>query len=435
MDNLALVTTLYRDFLLREPDEAGVSYWANRLESGESDITSVINSMMASVEFEQEIKPIIDLYNVQFLRPADPSGLTYWVNEYRNGLAIEEIAGNFQASVEFEATVSNLDDNAWLNQLYSGVVNREPDAGGLAYWQAMLADGMPRDALASAFLNTNESVEKLPVRTLTPLLGDDAEGNNVDLDTLLNRYVEQIENEVETPEEPEEPNPPSEPENPESPDFNLGERYHSGTSDASAAIAVGDGLMLVADDEDQVLRLYERDSDGAPLAEINLNEALGLNDTQEVDLEAVAVHEGIHYWLGSHESSQRSMLFATNVSGENADNLSIDVTGQFTDLASQLSAWDANNGHGLGDNALSLSLGINVEGATFIGDTLYLGLRAPLGNGFAQLVPVENAIELVAGTASEAAFGDPVRLDLDGRAVRSIEPAGDEGYLILAGPG
>ena len=192
--------------------------------------------------------------------------------------------------------------------------------------------------------------------------------------------------------------------------------------------------MLVADDEDQVLRLYERGVDGAPLKEIDLNDALGLNATQEVDLEAVATYQGTHYWLGSHESNQRSMIFATNVTGDNAENLDIQVTGQFTDLASQLHDWDTANGHGLGENALGLSLGINVEGAAFIGDSLYLGLRAPLESGFAQLIPIENATALVAGEASEAAFGAPLRLDLDGRAVRSIEPAGDEGYLILAGP-
>ncbi|WP_053857107.1 ExeM/NucH family extracellular endonuclease, partial [Halomonas sp. A3H3] len=240
----------------------------------------------------------------------------------------------------------------------------------------------------------------------------------------------------EEPTEPEEPNNPTDPSQPEpsNPNFNLGERYHTGTSDASAAIAVGEGFMLVADDEDQVLRLYERDTDGAPLAEINLNTALGLNDTQEVDLEAVATYQGTHYWLGSHESSQRSMIFATEVTGDNAESLSIEVTGQFTDLASQLNDWDAQNGHGLGENALSLSLGINIEGAVFIGDSLYLGLRSPQDDGFAQLVPVENVIDLVSGEANEASFGDPLRLDLDGRAVRSIEPAGDEGYLILAGP-
>tara|TARA_R110000796_G_scaffold219504_2_gene335523 strand:+ start:1608 stop:2204 length:597 start_codon:yes stop_codon:yes gene_type:complete len=190
MTTFELVSTLYRDFLLREPDEAGVNYWADRLDSGELDIPSVINSITAGAEFQQEIQPVMDLYNVQFLRPADPSGLAYWVNEIRNGLAIEEVASNFQASVEFETTISNLDDAAWLSQLYGNVVNREPDAEGLAYWQSMLADGMPRDALASTFLNSNESVEQATVRVLKPLLGDDAGDTTDDIESLLNRYVE-----------------------------------------------------------------------------------------------------------------------------------------------------------------------------------------------------------------------------------------------------
>jgi len=214
----------------------------------------------------------------------------------------------------------------------------------------------------------------------------------------------------------------------------LGERYHLGASDASAAIAVGQRLMLVGDDEDQVLRLYDRDSDGEPLAEINLNTALGLNDTQEIDIEAVASLGDTQYWLGSHESAQSSLLFATQITGEQADTLSIEVVGQFSDLASQLQAWDAGNGHGRGADALSLNAGLNIEGAAFAGETLLLGLRTPLNDGMAQVIPVTNAPALVAGEADEAEFGAPLRLDMAGRVVRSIEPTGDDGFLVLAGP-
>ncbi|MBT2800991.1 ExeM/NucH family extracellular endonuclease [Halomonas sp. ISL-56] len=434
MTNFELVSTLYRDFLLREPEEAGVNYWTTTLDSGISDVRTIINSIMESTEFQQQIQPIITLYSAYLLRTADTSGLSYWVNEHRNGLALEEIVKSFQASNEYKNSISNLDDTAWLNQLYNSALNREPDPEGLVYWSALLVDGLSREELVAAFFNDSESTGQQPARALASLLNN---GSSMDyVESLLNRYIEQLESELEVPTEPTEPTEPTNPSEPEpnTPSFNLGERYHTGTSDASAAIAVGEALMLVADDEDQVLRLYERDSDGAPLTEVNLNDALGLNDTQEVDLEAVATYQGTHYWLGSHESSQRSMVFATQVTGDNAENLDIQVTGQFTDLANQLNGWDANNGHGLGENALGLSLGVNIEGATFIGDSLYLGLRSPLDNGFAQLIPVENAIALVAGEAIEATFGDPLRLDLDGRAVRSIEPAGDNGYLILAGP-
>lgn len=443
MTNLELITALYRDVLMREPDEAGTDYWSTALESGATNIATMVDSFVASEEFKLQIQPIMTLYSVYLLRTADPTGLAYWVNEYRNGLALEDISNSFQVSNEFESSVSNLDDLAWLTQLYSTTLNREPDPDGLAYWSGLLADGLSREALATTFLDSNESVERQPVRILTPLLGDEASVD--DAESLLNRYLERLDSESEAPGEPtapEEPDPsepspptaPSQPSEPTNPDFNLGERYHTGTSDASAAIAVGEGLMLVADDEDQVLRLYDRDSDGAPVASIDLNDALGLNDTQEVDLEAVATYQGLHYWFGSHESSQRAMVFATQVTGDSAETLAIEVTGQFTALADQLMAWDTSNGHGLGSDALAFEQGINVEGAVFVGDTLYLGLRAPLDAGFAQLIPVTNLPSLVAGESTEASFGAPLRLDLDGRAVRSIEPAGDAGYLILAGP-
>lgn len=226
------------------------------------------------------------------------------------------------------------------------------------------------------------------------------------------------------------------PEEPElnNPSLGLDERYHVGSSDASTAIAVGERLMLVGDDEDQVLRLYDRDTDGEPLTSINLNDALGLNDAQEVDIEAVAALNGTQYWLGSHESSQRSMLFTTRISGDDAESLAIEVKEQFTDLAEQLLAWDASNGHGLGANAKSLAAGMNIEGAAFVGDILMLGLRAPLDNGLALVIPVNNAPALVNGEASEAEFGAPLRLDMEGRVIRAIEPAGDGSYLILAGP-
>ena len=141
-----------------------------------------------------------------------------------------------------------------------------------------------------------------------------------------------------------------------------------------------------------------------------------------------------HYWLGSHESAQRSLLFATRVTGEQGDTLSIEVVGQFADLAAQLEAWDAGNGHDRGTNALGLGAGINIEGAAFAGETLLLGLRAPLDSGMAQVIPVTNATALVDGEAGQAAFGAPLRLDMDGRVIRSIEPTDKGNFLVLAGP-
>ncbi|WP_226924525.1 DUF4214 domain-containing protein, partial [Halomonas sp. 3A7M] len=210
MTNFELVSTLYHDILLREPDEAGANYWTAALDSGTADVATTINSMVASNEFQLQIQTIITLYSVHLLRTADPSGLKYWVNEYRNGLALEEISNSFQASNEFEATVSNLNDTTWLTQLYNSVLNREPDPEGLVYWSALLADGLPREELVTAFMNSSESIEQQSARVLAPLLGD---GSSVDdVESLLSRYITQLESEPEAPEVPTEPEEPTEPE-------------------------------------------------------------------------------------------------------------------------------------------------------------------------------------------------------------------------------
>jgi len=416
MEHQITVNTIYQKIMLRPVDAQGMQYWAELLQNGAISIEQLTQNLLNSREFSATVQPILDIYSTYFLRSADSEELSYWSNSLRDGLSLSQIKDNFKASPEYQAITSDVNEASWLTKAYNNLLGRNIDKEGTTYWLSMLDSGMTRESITEAIANSDEGAALEELRSLKMILGDQLDNSEANIDSLLGDFATSIEEAVFNP------------------DFGLGEHYQTGTSDASAAIAVGERLMLVADDEDQVLRLYERDSDGAPLASINLNDALGLNDTQEVDLEAVATYQGVQYWIGSHETSQRSMVFATHITGDNADNLAIDVTGQFTDLASQLVAWDAGNGHGLGENALAFEQGINVEGAAFVGDALYLGLRAPLDDGFAQLIPVTNMPSLVSGESTDASFGTPLRLDLDGRAVRSIESAGDNGYIILAGP-
>ncbi|MFM8580911.1 MAG: CARDB domain-containing protein [Planctomycetaceae bacterium] len=106
--------------------------------------------------------------------------------------------------------------------------------------------------------------------------------------------------------------------------------FPSGSSDASTAIAIDSQHTVVADDEDQVLRLYRRDQSGLPLAEFDFTSSLGLTDLsggvpREVDLEAATRVGNTIYWLGSHSNSangnsrpNRSRVFATTLSGTGA---------------------------------------------------------------------------------------------------------------------
>ncbi|MFN7899948.1 MAG: ExeM/NucH family extracellular endonuclease, partial [Synechococcaceae cyanobacterium] len=233
-------------------------------------------------------------------------------------------------------------------------------------------------------------------------------------------------------------------------------RFHGGASDASSAIAIDADWMLVADDEDQVLRLVNRQRSGMAAASFAMEASLGLIGGSEVDLEASARSGATLYWLGSHSNNasgddrpNRERLFATALSGSGA-GIGLTPLGYYAYLEDDLLAWDQAQGGSLG-LAASAAAGVppeqnggfNIEGLAMgpDGSTAYLGFRAPTqptsNRQQALIVPLLNMAELIqtgGGAAGMARFGTPIQLDLGGRGLRSIDRNAAGDYLIIAGP-
>jgi hypothetical protein len=244
-------------------------------------------------------------------------------------------------------------------------------------------------------------------------------------------------------------------------------RFHTGTADASTAQTIDNNLMIVADDENQALRLYDRNNSGLPINSFDFTSSLGLTDIsggnpREVDIEASAKVGNRIYWMGSHSNASsgnnrpnRSRFFATDIAGTgNATTLS--YLGRYDNLKSDLLAWDSSDGHGLGANFLGLTAssatgiapeiadgsGFNIEGFEIAPNntTAYICFRAPLQTTTtrtkALIIPVTNFANLVSGnpTSTTATFGAPIQLDLGGRAIREMKKNAAGEYLIIAGP-
>ncbi|MCX5201981.1 DUF3616 domain-containing protein [Streptomyces sp. NBC_00237] len=229
-------------------------------------------------------------------------------------------------------------------------------------------------------------------------------------------------------------------------------RYFTGACDASAAVDVGGGHLVLADDESNTLRLYARGVSGGPVRGWDFGERLGAR--REIDIEGVARAGDTDsvYWLGSMSNSEegkprpdRSLLFRTRLRGAGA-GVELVLDGSYRDLRTDLIAWDESRGGELGF-AAGAAAGrkpqridaFNAEGFAFApGSTsiAYIGFRAPLvpakTGGAALLVPVMNVDELVGGGA-RAEFGEPVLLDLDGLGVRDLCRNSADQYLIVAG--
>lgn len=226
-------------------------------------------------------------------------------------------------------------------------------------------------------------------------------------------------------------------------------RYFTGSSDASAAVSVGGGYVVVADDESNTLRLYDGSTSGAPVRTWDFSDELGVK--KEIDIEAAARVGDTVYWTGSLGNNKdgeykpdRNRIFTTEVTGSGAAT-QLSFGGSYAKLRDDLVAWDKANGDRYGfaagteDGQVPKQIdGFNIEGLEFApgsSSTAYLGFRAPLvppkNGGKALIVPVTNMDKVVTGT--KAAFGTPIELDLGGLSIRDIRKNAAGQYLIVAG--
>ncbi|WP_419248273.1 hypothetical protein [Streptomyces virginiae] len=227
-------------------------------------------------------------------------------------------------------------------------------------------------------------------------------------------------------------------------------RYLTGSADASAAVDVGGGYAVVADDESNVLRLYDRSRSGAPVRTWDFSSQLGVS--KEVDIEGATRIGNTIYWTGSLGNNKdgeykapRNTVFTTTVSGSGA-SAQLAYGRSYKKLRDDLVAWDKANGNrygfaaGTADGEAPKQIdGFNVEGLEFAPgstSTAYLGFRAPLApvvpGGKALIVPVTNFDQVLASGA-KATFGAGIELDLGGLSVRDIRKNAAGQYLILAG--
>ena len=216
-----------------------------------------------------------------------------------------------------------------------------------------------------------------------------------------------------------------------------------GSCDASGAVDLGAGRFVVADDEDNILRIYDARKGGRPLRTVDLSPSLALpmkKKPPETDIEAGSRLGNLAFWLTSHgrnssgkKQPARLRFFAT--SADDADRVQL-IGEPYTNLLEDLLAEPALKPYGLAE-AEPLppkeAGGLNIEGLTAMLDApgMLIGFRSPLTQGRALVVPLLNP-EAVVREGVAARFGAPRLLDLGGLGIRSLSSWRGR-YLIMAG--
>lgn len=216
---------------------------------------------------------------------------------------------------------------------------------------------------------------------------------------------------------------------------------YSGICGASAAAALNSDQFVVADDEGNTLRVYDRAKGGPPLTLVNLTAHLELRRGEgETDIEGAAKMGDVIFWITSHSRNKngklhdnRARFFATSVKG--TGTASISFVGRpykhlITDLTSAAVLRPLNLA-AASRLAPKDEGGLNIEGLCATPDnTLLIGFRNPNPGGKALLVPLLNPHAVVTG--QRAIFGAPIQLDLRGLGVRDLGYWKGE-YRIIAG--
>jgi len=214
-----------------------------------------------------------------------------------------------------------------------------------------------------------------------------------------------------------------------------------GACDASGAVEL-DENHFVADDEDNVLRVYDADRGGPPLFKVDVSQDLSLADPAEAesDLEAATRLGDLAYFMASHARTSkgkrdpnRLLFFATAMpkQGQKVEVIGKPCHSLLDDFVKEpkLARFDLAAAAERGPKEPG---GFNLEGMTAQADgSLLIGFRNPVPEGRALLVRLLNPREVLDGAPSR--FSEPLLLDLGGLGVRALSVHRGQ-QLIVAGP-
>lgn len=222
--------------------------------------------------------------------------------------------------------------------------------------------------------------------------------------------------------------------------------------DASAALAVDSTHFIMANDEDNTLRIYHIRKK-APISTFDLSAFMRIeydDKSPEADIEGAARLADYYFFITSHGrdkkgrlSRNRHQFFAVQVDPRSYTIRPVGRSYQFLlddmlqlDALKRLNIYQAFQPDDKKNERLAPKEGgVNIEGlaAQPNGNSLVIAFRNPVPFGKALFVEFLNPIAVAAATSAPE-FGRVLLLDMDGLGVRSLEYHQRLGsYLVIGG--
>nr|WP_321319437.1 DUF4214 domain-containing protein [uncultured Campylobacter sp.] len=155
--------------LLGRAAEGNASAWA----ANSADTTTLANAILSvdgkyknSLEQAKTNEDFVEaLYQQVLGRNSDADGKAFWLNALANGTSRDELKANFLAAAKAEdpnLTAFYTNNQQFLENVYSALLNRGVDSSGLEHWMNLLNNGTSRAEVVASIIdaiNSNKDSE------------------------------------------------------------------------------------------------------------------------------------------------------------------------------------------------------------------------------------------------------------------------------------
>jgi len=147
------------------------------------DYSVLLGTLYDTPLYREQTLPIARLYSAILGRDPEPAGLSYYVNQIRDGsMTLSSAAWGFLHSPEAAGRFNfmALDDRAFIETLYRVTLGREAEEGGLAYYLYELAHVRGRDSVAVSFSLSPENIARVGNKEFAAYAPSAADGLDLD---------------------------------------------------------------------------------------------------------------------------------------------------------------------------------------------------------------------------------------------------------------
>lgn len=150
--NQQFVSHIYSDLLHRAVDQAGLIFWAGRLDGGLSRELLVLD-LEATPEYRQD--EVTSLYEHYLHRAAEPAALAADSQLLAQGMTDEQLAAIIVSSDEYFALHGGTNDG-FLAALFQDALNRPIEVAAVSWFEQYLAAGGSLAQVAALIFGSHE---------------------------------------------------------------------------------------------------------------------------------------------------------------------------------------------------------------------------------------------------------------------------------------